>query len=234
MGSHRRLASSSWRYPDRRNRYPESSWALESMLPSRPSAPVVGTEAELAAESDGHSKKTVLAFRQSREENTEMKIPFSLTEFCMLQQTLPSNHHAPRNPDTSTVIIETASKADLAPIMEWLRNERRHGTCNFYGNRWTIRDCAAKGMLLVIRADHKVVGFAALYVGEIWLFEIKPSQRGRGYGKLLADASIEALRAKGCRQVCVECEPFTSQPFWKARGFDCSQDFGRKGCLILN
>ena len=137
-------------------------------------------------------------------------------------------------PISNFIAVRFATRSDLLQILKWLRNERRYNREGFFGNRGTLRECADRGELLVMCLGDQVIGFSALYDCEIRLFEIKPSKRRRGYGSQLAEASIDVLRTRGCDRIRIECEPFESLSFWKAQGFDCSQDFGHRGCLVLN
>jgi GNAT superfamily N-acetyltransferase len=73
--------------------------------------------------------------------------------------------------------------------------------------------------VFVITNGSHVVGFVLLGGNGPDILEIRPSERGKGYGRRLAEWSIAECIKRGCDTVDVQCAPFSSRDFWMKFGF---------------
>jgi GNAT superfamily N-acetyltransferase len=142
-----------------------------------------------------------------------------------------------------SVQIVPASQTTLAEIEAWLKAEdaayqaameavftRREVDVEipgrgFYCN-WNLvltsyrRDPANVHVLI---ADGAVVGF----VDEMDILEVRADQRGKGYGRMLAEFMIGRAFERGLCVAQIEVAPDTALPFWRQMGF--TADKGRQG-----
>lgn len=117
----------------------------------------------------------------------------------------------------------------LCEINKWLRDEDEKDQVGFFCNWNTIISLYEKNQLVVFLVENKVVGFLAYgigdFVAEIYLAEIKYSERGKGYGKQMVEECLVFFKYKGILAVKLYCEPASSQPIWRSMGFEESPKF---------
>lgn len=116
-------------------------------------------------------------------------------------------------------IFRPADARDLRKIEVWLREERLATGEGFYCN-WNIITGALKNdELFVVDVDGEPVGFLANEGTHHNLAEIRPDLRGRGYGKVIANAMIAQSEALGLSVIEIACAPEASASFWAGSGF---------------
>lgn len=116
-------------------------------------------------------------------------------------------------------MIEPATASDLETILAWLAAEAAAGEKTFHGNRNLIARGQEEGELFVLREGGEIVAFALGKPGEIAIQETRPDQRGKGYGRVLAQWGIDRARAANIVLIEGECSPDTSLGFWKTLRF---------------
>jgi GNAT superfamily N-acetyltransferase len=115
--------------------------------------------------------------------------------------------------------IELATQDDFETILAWLAAEAAAGDQTFHGNRNLIAKGQEEGELFALREGGKIVAFALGKPGEIAIQETRPDQRGKGYGRILAQWGIDRARNANIVVIEGECSPPTSLGFWKTVGF---------------
>ena len=115
--------------------------------------------------------------------------------------------------------IELATQEDLETILAWLAAEAAAGNPTFHGNRNLIAKGQEESELYALREAGEVVAFALGKPGEIAIQETRPDQRGKGYGRTLAQWGIDRARIADIVVIEGECSPPTSLDFWKSMGF---------------
>lgn len=115
--------------------------------------------------------------------------------------------------------IELATQEDLEKTLAWLAAEAASGDQTFHGNRNMIAKGQEEGELFALREAGEIVAFALGKRGEIAIQETRPNQRGRGYGRILAQWGIDRARSADIVLIEGECSPSTSLGFWKTMGF---------------
>lgn len=115
--------------------------------------------------------------------------------------------------------IELATQDDLQTILAWLAAEAAAGDQTFHGNRKLIAKGQEEGELFALREAGEIVAFALGKPGEIAFQETRPDQRGKGYGRVLAQWGIDRARTADIVVIEGECSPPTSLGFWKTVGF---------------
>lgn len=110
-------------------------------------------------------------------------------------------------------------------IEGWLKEESmsKYGQ-GFYGNLEIIRYAHKQGRLLTLDLHSQSIGFAVWsesdeVVVNIDIFEIHPSYRTLGYGKLLFRSIQRLLESKEYKVLKLFCMPQESHQFWESVGF---------------
>lgn len=85
-----------------------------------------------------------------------------------------------------THLIRKATKADLSAFELWLRKEREEGGEGLYVNWSVVEDIFHDGGMAVLVVDSYPLAFIAKRIGRTGILEVHPDQRGKGYGRLLA------------------------------------------------
>lgn len=115
--------------------------------------------------------------------------------------------------------FRAATARDLAAIKVWLREEREQTGEGFFCNWNVIADLFEKHEVFVVDAAGDPVAFLANEGAHHLIAEVRPDQRGRGYGRMIAEAMVEQSTAKGLSVIEIDCAPETSVPFWTRMGF---------------
>ncbi|MDP0930189.1 GNAT family N-acetyltransferase [Paracoccus onubensis] len=71
------------------------------------------------------------------------------------------------------------------------------------------------GAVYILVRNSKSIGF----LWETDILEIRPDERGRGYGRLLADFMVKRSFDEGRSLITIEIAPSSAIPFWKRMGF---------------
>lgn len=124
-------------------------------------------------------------------------------------------------------IVFSPTKTQLHKLRAWLKQEYKQTGEGFICN-WDVIDtcwrektlfCAqTKGEASALCAWHQV-GFLA----RLDIVTVNPELRRAGIGRWLVEETLKQLEKKGLIVVEVECQPRTSEPFWRNLGF--SDDF---------
>ena len=94
-------------------------------------------------------------------------------------------------------IFRSAEAADLQAIEKWLKDERERADEGFYCN-WNIIAQAFKDRrLFVVDAGSGPVAFLANEPNHHLIAEVRPDCRGKGYGRVIADAMINPVDLVG-------------------------------------
>ena len=121
------------------------------------------------------------------------------------------------------IISFAPTSSDLDELSSWLKKEADTNGQGFYCN-WNLIDAAFwKRRLGIIAKGKDVVGFVVWYqdgkYARIDITEIKPRNRRKGIGRTLINALIKRLIADGVAVVELNCQPASSEAFWKTMGF---------------
>ena len=120
--------------------------------------------------------------------------------------------------------IRSATTADCAAVLDWLRDESVRKHESFWGNRRVIQACHDDGEMIVIVdvTTDAPVGFltGSPRKTELPIVEIREGFRGRGLGRRLVQSHIDQAIEAGLAGLIVERTPHTSVPFWTAMGFE--------------
>lgn len=115
------------------------------------------------------------------------------------------------------------SKKQIAEVEKWLIEEQTKTGEGFYCNWRVIEGAINDSSFGTISSEGKVVGFVVwtewLFTGRIDIMEIKPSHRGKGFGKLLTDQLLKHFVSKDIMVVDLQCSPAESEPVWRKLGF---------------
>ncbi len=143
-----------------------------------------------------------------------------------------------------TVEILPATEAWVAEIEKWLEEEE--ATYKRAHHAWEVGDCEGEaptrgflcnwelvkrswrgsdGRVDVLVKDGKSIGF--LWGADI--LEIKPEERGFGYGRVLAQFMIELAYGEGRSVIEIEIAPSSALPFWQSMGFTVVPDRNDSG-----
>lgn len=115
--------------------------------------------------------------------------------------------------------FRAATAKDLASIEMWLRDERERTGAGFYCNWNIITDGFETEEMFVVDVDGDPVGFLVNEGAHHIIAEVRPDQRGRGYGQVIAEAMLAQSTERGLSVIEIACAPETSAPFWARMGF---------------
>ena len=111
----------------------------------------------------------------------------------------------------------------LADIKNWLIEEHNTSNSGFYCNWSIIAQGFSEKNLSVITENGLAIGFVVYsfydFQAIIDIAEIKPTERKKGYAKILIGGILEHFRSTGYLVCRLFCSPEDSQPFWKKIGF---------------
>ena len=116
-------------------------------------------------------------------------------------------------------IFRSADAADLQAIEVWLRDEEERVDEGFYCNWHIVSQALKDHRLFVVDASGDPVAFLANGLNQHLIAEVKPDCRGKGYGRVIADAMIAQSTSWGLSVMEIDCAPETSVPFWTRMGF---------------
>ncbi len=120
-------------------------------------------------------------------------------------------------------IITSPDAAHLNQLLLWLEAEQRATGQGFFCNWEVILHAHKENSLYVIEYNAEALGFLAWHGWEpyetINILSIHPKHRLQGMGKLLVDFYLNSAISRNIKKVKVECEPYTSEPFWLSFGF---------------
>lgn len=105
----------------------------------------------------------------------------------------------------------------------WLQTEYRNEGEGFYCN-WNVITKAFKGReIAVALIEEKAVAFIIWWrlkeEAGLSILSVKPNLRNHGIGRTLANRILSKFEKAGVKKVSIECQPFTSEPFWRRLGF---------------
>ena len=111
----------------------------------------------------------------------------------------------------------------LNEIEEWLIDEDKKTKQGFYCNWKIIKKSFEEKNFAVISVNNSAVGFITWneseLVGTIDICEIKPTERGKGYLKILFTEVCAFFLKKNIVALSLECAPASSEVVWRKLGF---------------
>ena len=116
-------------------------------------------------------------------------------------------------------IFRAATRNDLRSVEAWLRDERERTGGGFYCNWNIIADGFGTDEMFIVDVDGDPVGFLVNEGAHHIIAEVRPDQRGRGYGQVIAEAMVAQSTGWGLSVIEIGCSPVTSAPFWTRMGF---------------
>lgn len=127
------------------------------------------------------------------------------------------------NNRSTRIVASTPRHAEI--VINWLRREwlaDEYGE-GFYNNRSIIRKAAREGEMVCLFHENVIVGFAVYSSnpprGRIDIMEVRPRERGKGYGRTLASMLLQKLAGELVETVRLECCPRGSESFWRRMNF---------------
>ena len=115
------------------------------------------------------------------------------------------------------------SLINLSEIEGWLIEEDRKNNEGFYCNWKLIKKSFEEKCLAVISFNNSAIGFITWYESElvatIDICEIKPTERGKGYLKILFTEVCAFFLKKNIVTLSLECAPASSEVVWRKLGF---------------
>ncbi len=121
-----------------------------------------------------------------------------------------------------TIVFEPAQN-HLNEIEVWLKEEREKTNDGFYCNWKVIKQAFTKGQMYCAVVNKEALGFLVWWKsgsdGGIDILEVHPKLRGKGVGRRLVEATLTKLGKEGVSAIYLECQPPTSEPFWRHLGF---------------
>lgn len=132
--------------------------------------------------------------------------------------------------------IRYSTDNDLHEILRWLKDqEDKNIDDTFYCNRnLTIKEHNEKKLIVYI--DHKTNLPVAYQWGGLinpGILEVRKGFRGFGIGRKLVEYRINEARQKNIVLLNIECNPYSSIPFWKHMGFTLFNNNGNNAYMIV-
>jgi predicted GNAT family acetyltransferase len=125
---------------------------------------------------------------------------------------------------------KTPSKLDLQEIKKWLIEEYRNSNEGFYSNWEDIDHAFNEKEIFTFNYTNYPIGFVTWKACDICIniniFEIKPSHRKKGIGKLFVTEISNYFKKENYKVLELFCEPEESEVFWKKMSFIKSPDLG--------
>lgn len=133
----------------------------------------------------------------------------------------------------NSVIVEPATRADLASIFGWLKSEYREDRGRgFWSNRKVIQRSLKSGDLFVIRDQGEAVAFqVGKYSAAI--VNVRKDRQREGYGSALFKASLARALRDDVNVLSGECAPESSLPFWMKHEFERYGDLSEFGKITV-
>lgn len=116
------------------------------------------------------------------------------------------------------------SENDFVSIKTWLQEEDELTGMGFYCNIETIESSFHKRKFLAICENKFPIGFAIWHyisdhVASVDILEIHPHHRNRDYARRLVNKLIDSFIDEGLLVVQLQCEPESSESFWRKMNF---------------
>lgn len=115
------------------------------------------------------------------------------------------------------------SKKAFSEIESWLITEYKKTKQGFYCNWNIIKEYYDEKKIATISVNNSAIGFLAWYetdlVATIQICEIKPSERSKGYLKILFSEITSFFLKKNIIALSLECAPPSSEIVWRKLGF---------------
>lgn len=115
------------------------------------------------------------------------------------------------------------TKPHLDQTERWLQDEYREEGEGFYCNWNVITSAFNNGKMAVALFEDQAVAFIVWWCwkeeGGFEILSVHPEHRGQGIGRALANRILSKFEKSGIKRVSIECQPFTSEPFWRRLGF---------------
>lgn len=121
-------------------------------------------------------------------------------------------------------LTTTPNKTHLSQLKKWLKLEYKQSGEGFLCNWNVIENCwrdrtlycsVINGEAAALCAWHQVDFLAVLDI-----VTVNPALRQKGVGRRLVKETLSELKRKGAVVVEVECQPRSSEPFWRRVGFN--------------
>lgn len=139
---------------------------------------------------------------------------------CPHTECVPANH--PKLPMQTELIFEP-TETHLDQLRGWLKAEIDEGGWGFFCNWCIIERSFHDEELFCIAANGIAIGFLVWtkrdYEVRLDICEVHPEYRQAGLGRRLVEASLAKFEGGGALVAELECQPPTSEPFWRKMGF---------------
>ncbi|WP_159467347.1 GNAT family N-acetyltransferase [Dyadobacter sp. 3J3] len=117
------------------------------------------------------------------------------------------------------------SSQQISKIEKWLFEEDRTANEGFYYKWEEIKSWFQKKQVIIASVEGRTIGFAAWRITSrlsavIEFTEIQPSERGKGYSKILLSSLFAFLEQNGILVISLQCAPASSEVIWKKFGFE--------------
>ena len=133
-----------------------------------------------------------------------------------------------------TEILQKISNQQILQIKEWLSKEENKSNTGFYCNWNTILRAIENNEVYYVSVNNQIAGFLVWNTYDLNLriniAEVKPGMRRKGIGKLLVNSALEHFKTQGFMVADLECNPPSSESFWRTLGF---VDFPMTGNINL-
>lgn len=106
---------------------------------------------------------------------------------------------------------------------QWLRVEHQREGEGFYCNWHVIAKAFKDRQMAVALVNDQAVAFIVWWrcksEAGLSILSVEPRLREQGIGRALAVRILSKFEKAGVTKVSIECQPFTSEPFWRRLGF---------------
>ncbi len=120
-------------------------------------------------------------------------------------------------------IVFSPTKTQLHQLRAWLKQEYDQTGEGFMCNWGVIDECWKEKTLFCALTKDKASALCAWhqvgFLARLDIVAVNPELRHKGIGRRLVDETLKQLKKNGVIVVEVECQPRTSEPFWRKLGF---------------
>jgi GNAT superfamily N-acetyltransferase len=120
------------------------------------------------------------------------------------------------------VRVRRATKADLAAIHVWLKDEKARAVPGNFLCNWSIIEKAQKQGRLLVYIDPASSQPIAFQLGGLLnsgILAVREEHRGKGIGRQFVEYFVRAANRKREPVLRIQCSPSQSIPFWERMGF---------------
>ena len=121
-----------------------------------------------------------------------------------------------------TKLIRNSTDRDLKEILSWLKDQDQADIDDtFYCHKnFTINSHKEGKLLVYIDPDtNKAIAYQWGGLLTPGILEVRVNKRGQGIGKKMVEYCINEARINNKCLLQIQCQPFSSIPFWKHMGF---------------